>query len=129
MLKRTFQIGLIDSSEDNIGVRIRKEGKDDFTMSQLWFWEGLPGLEPPGGWGRQPGGIRSAIENLCEVYVFREQGIKLSVQESRTLVFSIIFSHLTLTTTDNRCTKMYTDGWQLQLFSVSEFQFFRLPLV
>lgn len=121
MLRRTFRIGLINSSEDNIGVRTRKEGKDDFTMSQLWFWEGLSGLELSGGWGRQPGGIRSVIENLSEFDVFREQGIKLSVQESWTLVFGIIFSHLTLTTADDQCTKMYTDGWQLQLFSVSEF--------
>lgn len=50
MLKRTFRIGLINILlkiiyESGLG----KKGKDDFTMSQLWFLEGLPGLEPHGG--------------------------------------------------------------------------------
>lgn len=84
MLKRTIRIGLINSSEDNIGVMIRKEGERRFYYEPVVVLRGAI-------WSRTTGWVRASTrrysfchQNLCEVDVFREQGIMLSVQESWT---------------------------------------------
>lgn len=68
-------VGLLWNLRRHIRVRIWKEqGRDNyFLLRQLWFSEGLLGLDPPLGEGANPAAFPYVNRNLCKVYVFRGQ--------------------------------------------------------
>lgn len=65
---------ILESSETYTSSDWKEEGRDNyFLLRQLWFSEGLLGLDPPFGEGANPAAFPSVNRNLCKVYVFRGQ--------------------------------------------------------